>query len=596
MDDRYRPLRDYAAIGDGRTVALIGPDASVDWLPIPDIDSPPVFAALLDPDDGGRILLKVDGEYRTRRRYVPGTNVLETELITATGTVRVTDAMVTGVAGRLPWLEFTRRIEGLDGDVELLWSVQPGTVFGTCSPWVERVAGNWVIWADGVSITVVGTAGVPEAGSRSLSGRLRMTAGSRHNLTLVATRDEPLHTPAPAELDAGVDRTVRNWRDWSEVFSYDGPWAEEVSRSALALKLLIFAPSGAIAAAPTTSLPEAPDGSKNWDYRFAWVPDAAYSLRALVRFGLREEPHAAFAWLLETIGPDAEDVDVVYTVRGDPVSDVVKHPVSGWRDIGAVYSGNRAHGQLQLGVYGDLLGIAHAYASAGNILDRGTAARLSRITDGVCDLWRRPDSGMWELTELRHYTSSKMGCWQALNAAIHLCEAGQLTGPVAHWREVREEIRSWIDEHCWSEEAQSYVMYPGSRDLDASVLLHAPSGFDRGERMAATVRAICDELGRGVLLYRFSAAVGSEKPFVACSFWLAAALACVGDLPRAEATMEEAVALANDVGLLSEMVSEDDRSFWGNLPQGLSHLSLIDAAITIERARDDDPEGPDEGT
>jgi GH15 family glucan-1,4-alpha-glucosidase len=203
---------------------------------------------------------------------------------------------------------------------------------------------------------------------------------------------------------------------------------------------------------------------------------------------------------------------------------------------------------------------------------------------------------MWELPEARHYTSSKMGCWQALNAAIQLCEAGQLDGPVERWQNVRDEIRAWIQEECWSEEIGSYVMFPGTRQLDASVLLHAPSGFDRGERMASTMRAIRAELGRGALLYRYSSAVGQEKPFVACSFWLAAALASVGELDDAEKVMNGAVALANDVGLFSEMISEDDLSFWGNLPQGLSHLSLIDAAITIERNRDHDDEGSDEGT
>lgn len=596
MTARYRPLRDYAAIGDGRTVALVAADGTIDWLPIPDIDSPPVFAALLDPESGGRIGLAPRTAFRTRRRYLPGTNVLETEFETATGLVRVTDAMITGVAGRLPWLQLTRRAEGLRGEVDLDWTVRPGTLLGTSSPWVHSVAGTPVIRVGGVSIAVSGAEGIPETGPSSLSGSLRSRPGSRCELTIVATEDEPLHLPPADELGSALERTIENWRVWSESFSYDGPWAQEVARSALALKLLIFAPSGAIAAAPTTSLPEAEDGSKNWDYRFAWVRDAAYSLRALNRFGLREEPHAAFAWLLKTIGADTANIEVMYTVRGDPVPDVVEHQVTGWREIGSVYSGNRAHGQLQLGVYGDLLGIAHAYASAGNLLDRATAGLLARIADRVCDLWHRPDSGMWELPELRHYTSSKMGCWQALNAAIQLGEAGHLEGPLTRWRDTREEVRRWVEDNCWSEETGAYVMYPGARELDASVLLHAPSGFDRGPRMVATVRAIRGELGRDFLLYRFSSAIGHERPFVACSFWLVAALACVGELDQAEAAMNATVGLANDVGLFSEMVSEEDHSFWGNLPQGLSHLSLIDAAITIEEARKDRPEAPDEGT
>ncbi len=596
MSDRYRPLRDYAAIGDGRTVALIASDGTIDWLPVPDIDSVPAFAALLDHENGGRITLAPSGTFLARREYIQGTNVLQTEFETDTGVVRVTDAMVTGVAGRLPWLELARQVEGISGEVELEWSVQPGTMFETCSPWVQSVAGMPILRADGVNIAVTGVEVRSEAEPPSLGGTLHARAGSRQTVTVVATGDEPLNVPSAEDIDSDVERTIRNWRTWIENISYDGPWASQVQRSALALKLLIFAPSGAIAAAPTTSLPEAADGQKNWDYRFAWIRDAAYSLRALSRLGLREEPHAAFAWLLRTIGAGAEDIDVVYSVRGDAVPDVIEHPLSGWNGIGSVYSGNRAHNQLQLGVYGDMLGIAHAYTSAGNILDLSTARRLSRITDGVCDLWRRPDSGMWELPEARHYTSSKMGCWQALNAAIQLCETGQLDGSIERWRIVRDEIRDWIQEQCWSDEIGAYVMYPGTRELDASVLLHAPSGFDRGERMASTIRSIRVELGRGALLYRYSSAVGQEEPFVACSFWLAAALASVGELDEAERVMNGTVALANDVGLFSEMISEDDLSFWGNLPQGLSHLSLIDAAITIERSRDHDDEESDEGT
>jgi GH15 family glucan-1,4-alpha-glucosidase len=246
-----------------------------------------------------------------------------------------------------------------------------------------------------------------------------------------------------------------------------------------------------------------------------------------------------------------------------------------------VVTGNRAATQLQLGVYGDLLSVALAYASAGNVLDVPTRRLVSDVADLVCDVWCQPDSGMWELTELRHHTSSKMGCWQALQAALQLNELGQAAGNPARWRREAELIHAWVDENCWSERLGAYTMVAGEDELDASVLLHAPSGFDRGERMRSTIAALRRELGHGSLLYRFTGAEAEgERPFVACSFWLAAALACVGDVGEATELMDDLVARANDVGLYAEMI-EEDGSFWGNFPQALSHLGLIDAALTI---------------
>lgn len=581
-------LRDYAAIGDGRTVALIGLDGSVDWFPLPDLDSVPVFAHLLDAEGGGRIELAPAGAFTVRRRYVRGTNVLETTFRTASGSVKVTDALVTGVAGRLPWAELARRIEAIDGEVRMRWAVRPGTGLGTASPWIQKVNGASIIRDGGVTIGVTGREHHPrrtrsrEAGDDALRGGFTATAGSRHMLIVVATDSEPLHIPNEAKVEEGIERTIGNWRTWSREFSYDGPWAPAVHRSALALKLLVYAPSGAVAAAATTSLPESPEGGKNWDYRFAWVRDAAYSVRALVRFGLREETHAAFSWLLRTIKKNGPRLHVFYNLDGTTPEGVIEYAVPGWNGIGPVVSGNPAQHQLQLGVFGDLLALARSYVDQGNILDVETGRMLADVADRTCDLWRNPDSGMWELATPRHFTSSKMGCWQALDSAVALGEAGQIAGSVDRWRSERDRIREWVEEHCWDEQRATYVMAADSDDLDASVLLHAPSGFDRGPRMASTIDALVAELGRGTLLYRYSGMPDSEHPFAACSFWLASALACVGRKEEAVALMDDLVTLGNDVGLYPEMIAEDRETFWGNLPQALTHLSLISAAITIE--------------
>lgn len=543
-----------------------------------------MFARLLDAHEGGAITLAPVDPFESTRRYLPGTNVLETTFTTNAGVATVTDALVTGFAGRLPWLELARRIEGVSGAVKFRWRVAPGTCLGMASPWVEQTAHGTVIRADGVTVAVRGHKHGPRGGGdRALAGSFTTTAGSRHIVTIVGTEREPIHLPDALKTDRGIDRTIDNWRAWSNEFSYDGPWADAVQRSALALKLLIHAPSGAIAAAATTSLPESVSGGKRWDYRFAWVRDVSYTLNALTRFGLREETHAAVSFLLRSIRE--QGLEIFYTLSGAAPGEVVERHVPGWRAAGSVFEGNPAHGQLQLGVYGDLFDMLRKYVQAGNLLDADTGRTLAGLADAACDAWRREDSGMWELDDLHQYTASRMGCWMALDNAVRLSELGQIPGDAKRWSVERDTIARWIAENCWSEKLGAYVSHPGSDELDTTVLLHSVSGFDRGERMSRTIDAIRSQLTRGPLVHRFSGAESEEASFVACSFWLAAALACVGRLDEAVAQMDAILALANDVGLYSEMIQPDTLDFLGNLPQGLSHLALINAAITIEELR-----------
>ncbi|MBO9038705.1 MULTISPECIES: glycoside hydrolase family 15 protein [Curtobacterium] len=580
----YVPLRSYGAIGDGRTVALIALDGRIDWLPIPSMDSPPVFASIVDAEHGGHVALRpVDDQAQASRAYLPGTNVLVTTWTTPSGTATVTDAMVTGVAGRLPWAEIGRCVQGVDGSVEMEWAVVPGTILNTAEPRRLDTANGTVIGVDGVTIAIVeqGFEPVHDDGPR-FSGRFSTTEGSKSILTIVGTYDEPIFLPEPERTLEGVDRTIENWSTWSREFSYDGPWSDAVQRSALALKLLIFAPTGAIAAAPTTSLPEDRTGGKNWDYRFAWVRDLAYTVHALTRFGLREETHAAVSWVMRTIAEHDETMPIFYGLDGTKSDAVEERDVPGWNGIGPVTIGNRAGDQLQLGVWGDVFEIMRQYVRAGNVLDRKTASVLQGLADDACHRWPEADSGMWELQEAQHYTTSKIGCWQALDAAVELHDAGMIDGPREKWIENRELIEDWVAEHGWNEELGHYVMHPGTDALDCSILLHAMSAFDRGPRMESTIRAIEEQLQHGPLVYRYSGMEDEESPFVACSFWLAAALACVGRIDDAKQLMDDMVAQANDVGLFSEMLSAVDGDFMGNIPQGLSHLALIQAALTIE--------------
>lgn len=581
-DAGYADLRSYAAIGDGRTIALVARDGRVDWFPAPNLDAPPAFAAILDAEHGGFVSLRPVADFTVEREYVPGTNVLATTFTTASGRVRVTDALNTGVAGRLPWSELARRVDGLDGSVALHAEVSPGTGLNTVSPWVQETTHGAVLRVDGLTLAVrtLGHVHVT-VGEQHLEVDLTTTPGSRHLVALVGTDREALFLPDPAVIDPAVDRTIANWRDWTSAFEWDGPWEDAVRRSALLLKLLIHAPTGAIAAAATTSLPEDLTGGKNWDYRFAWVRDMAYTLTALFRFGLREETHAAVTWLLGTIARHGPEPRVFFRLDGSLPDTTHERDVPGWRGVGPVIDGNAAADQLQLGVFGDLFTTVRLFVDRGNVLDAATGRLLASIADQACDAWHRKDSGMWELPELQHYTTSKLGCWEALQCAVHLAEVGQVPGDPSRWRSEADRIRTWVGEHCWDDERGAYVMHPGSDRLDASILLHAISGFDRGERMASTVDALRRELGSGPHLYRYSGMREEEGSFVACSFWTVSALHHVGRSEEARELMDELVATANDVGLFAEMIDPATGDFLGNLPQALSHLALVNAAITL---------------
>jgi GH15 family glucan-1,4-alpha-glucosidase len=598
-EDGYVALRSYGAIGDGRTVALIARDGQIDWLPFPSLPSDPVFSGIVDSADGGRVELRpVDDDFVVQRAYVPGTNVLRTRFRTSTGTVEVTDALVTGVAGRLPWGELARRVDGLEGSVEMRWAVVPGNAFGTHPiVRVDTVHGPLLRAAD-INLALVGFEhgrtdptepgdGHPD-GPLEFLGAFTTSPGSRSLLCLCGVEDEPLHLPDPRVVDEGIDRTIENWEGWSTEFSWDGPWADAVHRSALALKLLIYSPTGAIAAAATTALPENFTGDKNWDYRFAWVRDLAYTVDALLRFGLREEPHAAVSWMFKALKENGREMHIFLRLDGSVSDGTHETQSEGWRGIGPVYKGNPAGDQLQLGVFADILAVASQYAHGGNLLDESTQDLLAGFADDACRRWQEKDSGMWELPDEQHYVSSKMGCWQAITAALELTELGQMhptPDDKAHWEKNRDLIVEWIDEHGWSEERGAYLMHPDSDALDASVLLHAPSGFDRGDRMSRTIDAIRAELGAGPLVFRYSGVDAEEGTFVACAFWLAGALACVGRIDEAVELMDELVVQSNDVGLFTEMISADDGQFLGNMPQGLSHLALVNAAITIDEMR-----------
>lgn len=580
----FAPIEAYAAIGDGRTVALVATDGRIDWWPLPTVDAPPVFSSLVSEDGGVLRLAPRDARWSCSRRYVHRTNVLETTYTTGSGIATVVDSLNTSSTGQLPWVELARVVEGVQGNVELEWEVVPGSQFRTARPWGETVRGVPVLHVGDqtLGIVVTGAAEAHLEGTRA-HGRIATSPGSRHVLAVVATDDEPLFLPTAARIAKRSGETVRWWRSWDERVRYDGPWQEAVRRSALVLKLLTFGATGAILAAPTTSLPEAIGGERNYDYRFAWVRDMAFAIGAMRRLDVEEEVHASLSWLLDTVRRTAPDVHVFYTLDGK-VADVEDEvvPVSGYRGSRPVRSGNRAEHQTQLESFGALFDPVWAYVEEGNQLDERTSSRLARCADRVCDIWTHPDAGLWELTEARQYTASKVGCWTALDRAVRLAAAGQL--PCHHrrrWEAERDEVAEWVREHCWSPTKRAYTFYAGTDDLDAAVLLSARIGFDRGDRMRSTIDALKKELARGPLMYRYSGMAGEEGAFLACSFWLVEGLALTGQVDEASTLMDELCSLANDVGLYSEEMDPSTKAMLGNFPQALTHLALVNAAAVV---------------
>lgn len=590
--DGYAALRDYAVIGDGRTAALVARDGSVDWLPLPDLDSPAVFAAVLDSERGGRFALAPEVPFGVERRYVPETNVLETTFLTAQGTVRVSDALTLPGGGLEPLRELQRRVEGLSGKVPLRWRVEPRFGFGGAPVRLARREGVAVATTAGEAVGLCASdAGAVEIDADSISGRFDALEGSSAALALGAAHQEPLVFPVRDELEARFEHTCATWRHWARARVYDGPWRDAVIRSALALKLLVYAPSGAVAAAPTASLPEELGGERNFDYRFSWIRDSAFTIDAFLQLGCPAEADAYFWWLMHATQLTAPRLRVLYRLDGGDHTSEETLPLAGYRASRPVRVGNEAGDQLQLDTYGELLQTAWLYARAGNSIDRDIGRRLAAIADFVCDSWRRPDAGIWEVrSEPCHFTQSKMMCAVALERALALAEQDALPGRhAARWRTEAAAIRDFVESRCWSDEKRAYVRFAGGAELDASLLLAAlhEYGSAKDERMRATIDAIVRELRAGPLVHRYlgeDGLPGSEGAFVACSFWLAEALARAGRVDEGAELFEELVGLANDVGLYAEELDPASGEFLGNMPQGLSHLALISAATSLAEA------------
>ena len=579
--DGYLPLRDYAVVGDGRTCALIGLDGSIDWLALPNVDSAPVFDRILD-SHGGCFELRPEGRFTAERRYRDGTNVLETTFHTASGTARVTDALTLHDASALaPLRELVRIVDGLEGRIDLRWSFVPRLDFGRHALRQSR--------RGGALVAVNGKHAFALSSWDAGDGSFTVEAGGRATLALTHAQGEPLVFPARADAERRVEEAAAFWADWSARLTYEGPWRDAVVRSALALKLLAFSPSGCIVAAPTTSLPERIGGDRNWDYRFGWLRDGVYTLRALLALGCEDEARAFFWWQMHATRMSEPELRPLYRVDGSLQLDEQELPLPGYMNSTPVRNGNGAAAQLQLDAYGPLLEGAWLFWSKTGSLGAARPKEVAALADFVAAEWQQPDSGIWESRdEPRHYVLSKAMCWTALDRAAKLADEGVLPERPS-WRAAAGRIREWVESEGWDEVQRTYVCVPDDDVLDASVLTMALCAYaDAADgRMLETAETIRRELGVGPFLYRFSGAKELEGAFLTCSFWLVDLLARAGRRAEASDLMEELVAAANDVGLYAEEIDPDSGAFLGNLPQGLVHLALVNAAVSIAGTAED---------
>jgi GH15 family glucan-1,4-alpha-glucosidase len=592
----YPPIADYALIGDCRSAALVSRDGSLDWLCWPRFDSPSLFAALLDAERGGRFRVRPTGSFRNERRYLPETNVLETVFRTPGGVVALRDLMPVASeeekrAALTAEHEVLREIEGLAGEVELEVLYAPRPDYGRVRP---RLAARGAsgLWCDTGAGAVVLRSDVPLAlarGRDAAVGTATVAAGERKYLSLVYSADAPAVMPILGDAArTRVERSARWWQAWARRCAYDGPYRDMVVRSALALKLMTFAPSGAVVAAPTTSLPEQIGGVRNWDYRYCWLRDASLTLRALFDLGYAEEAEAYLSWILHATRLTWPELQVLYDVYGEadlPESELPH--LAGYASSRPVRIGNDAHGQLQLDVYGEVMDAVARFVAHGGRLDRDTVGLLNGIGETVCRRWREPDEGIWEGRAGRfHHTHSKVLCWVALDRLITLHERHGPRIDVDRFRAERAAIRAAVETHGYNARLDSYTRLFDGDDLDASLLTLPIYGYLVGThpRMRATCRRIHECLARGELVHRYLSGDGlppGEGTFGICSFWAVECRALGGDVESASRAFERLLGYANDVGLLGEEIDPDTGAALGNFPQAFTHIGLINAALTL---------------
>ena len=600
--DPAAPIEDYALVSDLRTAALIGTDGSVDWLCLPRFDSPSCFTRLLGDERNGHWRIAPTSPVReVSRSYRDNTLVLETEMRTDEGRVRLVDTMPPHEKNVHDQPALVRTVEGVSGsvEVELRWVVR--FAYADSVPWVRRVRATEPV-LDEYILAVAGPATVVLRGDvlpqrvddeRAHSLRLTVHEGERFSWTMQWSPD-PEDLPRPLDPDEEIRDSEDFWREWTGKICYDGPHPRAVYRSLATLKALTYQPTGGIVAAPTTSLPEALGGDRNWDYRYCWLRDATLVLLALDNFGCSQEAADWRRWLLRAVAGDPADLQIMYGVNGERhLLEWEVDWLAGYAGSQPVRVGNAAFRQLQLDVFGEVMDALHLARERGHAENEDSWALQRGMLKRLEDIWDRPDRGIWEVRGPdRYFTHSRVMVWVAFDRAVRAVEEDGLPGPVERWRELRDAVHAEVLEHAWNEELGAFTQYYGGTTLDAATLLIPAVGFLPGddERVRSTVRAVQQQLQRGVFVDRYSATddthevdglVGREGAFLACSFWMVDALALCGYREEAETMFSELVGVGNDVGLFAEEYDVAAGRFTGNFPQAFSHLALVTSASVL---------------
>jgi GH15 family glucan-1,4-alpha-glucosidase len=601
-----QPVANYGLLADCNSAALVDYDGSIDWLCLPRYDSDAVFARILD-HDAGHWSVRPRGSYTSERRYLPGTLVVETTFTTDRGSVRLRDAMAFAEGQRSHELghdaphEVLRSVEGVSGTVELVMELAPRPEYGLVKPLVRMEDGGARTF--GAGRLAVRSDAPLEVEDSTMRAAFEVAEGERLGFSMrwapPELREVPEATPS-GRVAERIDDTVEAWRSWeAEHDIYDGPHCELVRLSSRVLKGLTYRPTGAIVAAPTTSLPETVGGERNWDYRFSWIRDSSLTIEALYIGTCSDEAGEFVSFMTSSAGGRAGEgsLQIMYGIGGEhDLSERELPHLSGWRESRPVRVGNGAWDQVQLDVYGELLNSLWLYREKIGDLHPEIQAFVADLADTAARRWSEKDSGMWEMRgEPRHHLSSKVLCWTALDRAVKLAPQLGQHAKLKEWEAARDEIRAAILGRGWSDEKQAYAQSFGSDELDAAQLLMPILGFLRAddERMRSTIEAIARELTEDGLVLRYrndeglnaDGLTGEEGTFVICSFWLVSCLAKAGELERAENLFDQLAGYANDLGLLAEEIDTANDEQLGNFPQAFSHIGLITAAWEIDKAR-----------
>jgi len=587
-------IQDYAIIGNGRSAALISKHGSIDWLCWPRFDSASIFGAILDPNIGGRWRISPADDSRVSRCYLDDTNILETTFSNRSGKIALTDFMpVTSEEEKTrrlwPEHELIRLVECKSGELPVVVEFEPRPAYGRATPLIK--ADGKLGWHIGIGAKLLNLRSdiAMEADSNgSLSARFRLKHGGTVAFSLTFSEEGPAVLPPLENLASEKLKLTANWwKHWAERAEYHGPYRHQVIRSALVLALLSYAPSGALVAAPTTSLPEQIGGELNWDYRFCWLRDEALAVRALFRLGYHDRAEAFVSWLLHTTRLTRPCLKPVYDVFGNelPPETTLTH-LSGYAGSQPVRHSNAASKQLQLDVYGEVVQAVANFFCDKKEIDRETQKMLRQYGEYVCSHWSEPDNGIWESRRTRqHYTHSRLLCWMALDRLGDLHKRGQLKKmPFEKIIRTRDRIRSEIERHGWNPTLQTYTQVLDGDTVDASLLLLGIYGFEdaTSERMRKTHERLRRELSTKTgLMYRDNnRETMGEGAFGICSFWEANFLAHT-NLEEAHRIFEIALSHANDVGLFGEEIDPETGDALGNFPQALTHLALINAALSL---------------